>query len=138
MDNRRLIAQYIMDYAPLRIARKNRIKEVKSNPFRCWARKKWNEFEEETEKAEQMLHRYPFAFLIGVLLDQQKLTWEAWRGPYLLKSNLCIKSFTPKAFSLIPLNRLEKAIDSSKLGCITMPKEKAAECIKNAANKIIK
>jgi hypothetical protein len=33
---------------------------------------------------------------------------------------------------------LEKAIDSSKLGCITMPKEKAAECIKNAANKIIK
>ena len=132
-----LLARYIMEYGPLKIARKDSTMNPDTKPFDKWARKDWNIYEVEAEEAEKLLKNNSYAFLIAIILNQGKLIWKAWRGPYLIKRELKIRSLSPKIIYEIDQRKINTAVKKAKLGCRNLPADRAGKYIKSAAKRVL-
>jgi len=93
---------------PLVIGRKERYASGDNTLFREWARNSKGQFstpEDEDRdaavaaKAEAFLRANPFAVLFAAQLDQGKPWWKAWRGPYLVASDLGWRTMTARTGS---------------------------------------
>ena len=145
MDRSKLIVRTMRKQYPLVIGRKERYASGDNTLFREWARNSKGQFstpEDEDRdaavaaKAEAFLRANPFAVLFAAQLDQGKPWWKAWRGPYLVASDLGWRTMTAAQVLALKKSQIAASLRRCRLGCRNLGHAKAAENVHALAKAV--
>jgi endonuclease III len=130
---------------PFRIGRKDRYSLQDPALFQGWARREKAQPSsredkrrdaETAAKAESFLRANPFALLFAAQLDLGKPAWKAWRGPYLVATDLGWETMTPAQVLSLGRKQLAGSLRRCGLDCRNLGVNNAAANAQSLASAV--